>query len=124
MPGSHSIPARRRAHVVARLAIALTLAGAGCAEPDSPDRSHTGGLQLVVLSPGDSLAVGSSMTLSVTRLNATPADTGDVFWTVAPAALARITPGGVVTGLAAGTVYVNASLGSASGGKALTVWAP
>ena len=103
---------------------ALLVAVLACSDPGEPATTRTGGLQLVVISASDSLRLGASMALGLTRLNATPADTGEVQWSVAPPALASITQRGIVTGLAVGTVYVSARQGGATAGKSLTIWAP
>ena len=106
------------------LGLALAIALVACADQGEPTTTRTGGLQLVVLSASDSLRVGQSMALSLTRLNATRADTEPAQWSVAPPALASITQRGVVTGLAVGTVYVSARVGGVTGGRSLTIWAP
>ena len=59
---------------------------------------------------------------AVTRdKNGSPVSAGSVQWSVSPATVAKVTPGGLVTALAAGTATVTATAGGVSGNAAVSI---
>ena len=93
---------------------------------DVPEKAAPGEPTVTVSPATAGVVVKATITLAATVVDSTGKAVADpgVTWSSASPAIATVSPAGVVTGVAAGTVKITASSGGASGSSLVTVSAP
>jgi PKD repeat protein len=112
----------------ALLATVLLAFAAACADaptdsgPESPDTAANGIAGVTLTPDAAAVAVGAQVELTARayKRNGSTVDATFV-WTSSDPSVATVSASGIVTGVAAGTVTVNATSGRASGGSTITV---
>ena len=118
---------RRRVLTFLLLCAALPGCGGGSptavAPPVTPIEPLPALTKMNVLAPGDSIATGQAIALSVQAFDekARPMDVGLVAWASSNPLVARVGSDGVLLCLTAGVTTISATVGSVSGSRVLTL---